>query len=105
MAAHVESHLVYCGLNYFDIVSDNWTLVGAFGTRSFNQPVTFTTPFSSTPVVWASLASVMLVGGKDLKIDIAVGSINTSGFICTIKTWDDCQIFGVGFNWTAITLA
>jgi hypothetical protein len=107
MALAFKSGTSLFGLNYFGIQNTDWNLcTGAFGPRTFNKTIIFSSAFSAGPVfVVASLASFHAYASDGmLRLNIGVFSTTVNNFSCDIHTWDSTQVYGVTINWLAYTL-
>ena len=72
------------------------------GARTDTITVTFSTPLCYIPVVTANLAGADASKDFNLRINLDVQNVSSTGFQVLITTWADTNIYGVWFNWLAM---
>lgn len=73
------------------------------GPQSRSFPITFKAPFSQPPSVFAAFSHMdWCNNGVNLRADIAVQNITTTGCSIVVQTWADTSMYALGVNWIAI---
>ncbi|MGC5660439.1 H-type lectin domain-containing protein [Micromonospora sp. WMMD723] len=72
------------------------------GTRTTTRHVEFSEHFTTTPTVTASLGSLDVSNGHDLRVTVTATEISEHGFNLNFMTWADSQIYKITACWTAM---
>lgn len=78
---------------------DMWT---GSGDRSRTARVNFTKLFRETPLVNIAIKMMDAETGTNLRYDLILEDVSTTGFDVRLKTWQDTKIIRASINWTAI---
>ena len=72
------------------------------GARTDTYTITFATPLCYTPVVTVGLVGLDQDATVNLRINLDVQNVSSTGFQVVATTWADTHIYGLYFNWLAI---
>lgn len=70
--------------------------------RTFVYDVIFDKPFSSIPVVQATLCGFDIDNRVSGRVSIRVDAITPGGFTLEISTWERSMVYSVDVSWLAI---
>ena len=67
-----------------------------------NERVDFPEPFVQVPEVTAAISYVDHDHNANLRLNLYVGEIDTTGFNYAFATWANTRIYGAKFQWMAV---
>ncbi|MBU3030666.1 H-type lectin domain-containing protein [Paracoccus marinaquae] len=86
----------------FSAFEDNGPMWSGEGARVARQPVQFTTPFLTPPVVHVSVGMWDIEGSSNQRADISVDRVTEAGFEIVFRTWGDTRVARIRAEWLAI---
>jgi len=72
------------------------------GKRQVREPVRFSEPFVSPPVVQVGLSMWDAVHDANTRMDISAENITEEGFEIVFRTWGDSRVARVRADWLAM---
>lgn len=73
------------------------------GERKFNYEVRFSKKFSSKPEVICSVSSIDANASVNIRYKIEPKYVSSEGFVISIITWGDSEIYAIEGNWMAVS--
>jgi len=89
------------GSGYGDYNTQGWNLNTGTGSRQFDIPVTFQTPFLAPPAIQVNLSEIDSDAGPNLRVNARAVNITNLGFTLRILTWADTKLYAAQANWFA----
>ncbi len=72
-----------------------------FGRRKDTKYVQFSSPFDMPPSIFLSLVLIDLSNKSNDRVSTKASEITCQGFLLTLETWENSQVYGVDVSWLA----
>lgn len=91
------------GQVFGDTGTAGWNLHTGNGDRFFDRAIVFQTPLIGTPIIQANLAAIDSDATPNLRVELLVTNVTSTGFTLRIHAWADTRLFRVRANWLAVS--
>jgi H-type lectin domain. len=101
----VNNYLIESGVNVSDTyLFPDWILDEGTGVRDFRTRITFSSAFSTPPIVTVSISSFDIWSGSNPRLQVHVENVTVEGFDLVYHTWADTIVYGASASWIAYGL-